>query len=180
MEFLVVYATVEGHTQKIAESIAKRIEDKGTNVRLVPATERIADLKLDDYAGVIFAAPVYQQRHPDEFINLIKAHAEQARHVPTALVSVSISAAFPDGHDDARAYVDRLEQATGWQPQAVHLAAGALRIGGYDFFQEQIIRHVVLKDRAPNLIEGHHDFTDWDALGAFIDDFVGKAGTGTL
>jgi menaquinone-dependent protoporphyrinogen oxidase len=55
-----------------------------------------------------------------------------------------------------------------------------LRYDKYDFFQEQIIRHVVLKDRAPDVIDGDHDFTDWDALGAFVDDFTGKAGTGAV
>ena len=100
--------------------------------------------------------------------------------MPSALVSVSLSAAFPDGRAEAEGYADRLVRATGWQPTAVHLAAGALRYDKYDFFQEQIIRHVVLKDRAPDVIDGDHDFTDWDALGAFVDDFTGKAGTGAV
>lgn len=180
MQFLIVYATVDGHTRQIAEFIQKRIEGKGASVRLVEAAARIRDLHLGDYTGFIAASPVHQQSHAEDLTTFIKAHAAESGSIPSALVSVSLSAAFPGGGADAQSYVDRLVEATGWKPTAVHLAAGALRYDSYDFFQEQIIRHVVLKDRAPDVIEGNHEFTDWEALGAFVDDFTGKAGTGAV
>jgi menaquinone-dependent protoporphyrinogen oxidase len=180
MQFLIVYATVEGHTRRIAEFIKERIEAKGVGTCLLAAGERVRDLHLGDYTGFIAASPVHQQTHAEDLIAFLKAHAAETGGVPSALVSVSLSAAFPDGRAEAEGYADRLVRATGWQPNAVHLAAGALRYDKYDFFQEQIIRHVVLKDRAPDVIDGDHDFTDWDALGAFVDDFTGKAGTGAV
>jgi menaquinone-dependent protoporphyrinogen oxidase len=180
MQFLIVYATVGGHTRRIAEFIKGRIEEKGGATRLLAAGERVPDLHLGDYTGFIAASPVQQQTHAEDLIAFLKAHAAETGSIPSALVSVSLSAAFADGRSEAQGYVDRLVRATGWQPTAVHLAAGALRFDSYDFFQEQIIRHVVLKDRAPDVIEGDHDFTDWEALGAFVDDFIGKAGTGAV
>jgi menaquinone-dependent protoporphyrinogen oxidase len=180
MEFLVIYASESGQTRRIAEFSAERAEAKGANARLIEASARIPDLKFSDYTGVIVAGPVYQQRHPEDLISLVKAHAGDAARVPSAFISVSLAAAFPDGDAETQEYVDRFLRATGWQPTAVHRAAGALHFERYDFFQEQIIRHVVLKDRPADIVEGKNEFTDWDALGSFLDDFIGKAGTGAV
>ena len=74
-----------------------------------------------------------------------------------------------------RSYLDHLLEFTGWKPTATHLAAGALRYDEYDYFKEQIIRHVVLRGLGTADVTGDHDFTDWKALGRFVDDFVRAA-----
>jgi menaquinone-dependent protoporphyrinogen oxidase len=180
MEFLVIYASEGGQTRRIADYIVERIEAKGGTAHLIEASARIPDLKFSDYAGVIVAGPVYQQRHPEDLISLVKAHAAEVASVPSAFVSVSLAAAFPDGETESQDYVDRFLHATNWEPSAIHRAAGALRFERYDFFQEQIIRHVVLKDRGADMVEGNNEFTDWDALADFLDDFIGKFGAGAI
>ncbi len=171
MKCLVFYGTAEGHTLKIARNISEMIESAGHEVRLQDAYKRVADIEFGEFDAFVAAAPVHQQRHPDAVIDFIKVHAASLNALPSALVSVSLAAAFEDGHRDAQAYVDRLLERTGWRPTTVHLAAGALNPEKYDYFQEQIIRHVVLKDREPDEIVGDHDFTDWDALAQFVKDF---------
>ncbi len=171
MKCLVFFGTEEGHTLKIAQSISKQLQVGGHEVRLHNAAQSVAGLDLNTLDAFVTAAPVHQQRHPDAVIDFLKLHADNFTFMPSALVSVSLSAAFESGMAEAQMYVDRLLERTGWKPTAVHLAAGALRYEKYDYFQEQIIRHVVLKDRAPERIEGDHDFTNWDALAQFIGDF---------
>lgn len=97
MEFLVIYASESGHTRRIAEFAVERVKAKGASARLIEASARIPDLKFSDYTGVVIAGPVYQQRHPEDLISLVKAHAADAANVPSAFVSVSLAAAFPDG-----------------------------------------------------------------------------------
>jgi menaquinone-dependent protoporphyrinogen oxidase len=172
MKCLVLYGTAEGHTLKIAKFISERTESAGHEAHLHDASAPDLDLELGGFDAFIAAAPVHQQRHPDAVIDCLKAYAESLNALPSALVSVSLSAAFEDGLEEAQMYVDRLLERTAWHPTAVHLAAGALRYEKYDYFQEQIIRHIVLKDRAPEQIEGEHEFTNWEALAEFIDDYV--------
>ena len=172
MKCLVFYGTADGHTLKIARSIFEQIRAAGHDVLLRDASKRVSELDLGELDAFIAAAPVHQERHHDSVVEFLKVYSGVLSALPSALVSVSLSAAFEGGQADAQAYVDRLLERTGWQPKAVYLAAGALRYEKYDYFQEQIIRHVVLKDRAPEQIEGDHDFTDWDALARFIDGFV--------
>ena len=172
MKCLVFFSTAEGHTLKIAQSISEQLQVGGHDVLLHDASKSVTDLDLSELDAFVAAAPVHQQRHPDAVIDFLKLHAESLTFMPSALVSVSLSAAFVSGMAEAQMYADRLLERTGWKPTAVHLAAGALRYEKYDYFQEQIIRHIVLKDRAPERIEGDQDFTNWDALAHFIDGFM--------
>lgn len=174
MSFLIVYGTSDGHTRKIAQAIAGQIKPSAS-VRLLDIATPVDDLDLSAYEGVIVAGPVHQQRHPEEIINFAKAHAAQLSTMRSALVSVSLAASYDGGQAEAQGYADRLCNVTGWTPTAIHLAGGALRFTHYDFFQEQIIRHVVLKDRAPAKIEGDQEFTDWEALEAFVAAFISRA-----
>jgi len=41
------------------------------------------------------------------------------------------------------------------------LVAGALRFDEYDYFKQQIVEHVVLKDHQTNQPKGDYEFTDW-------------------
>lgn len=175
MKILVVFESFEGHTGKIARAVADRLLASNVNADVLDATVRPIELNPTRYDAVIVAAPVHQRHHPDTILNFILAHSEDLAARPTALISVSLAAAFPDGKADARSYVETLVKDCKWQPTMVHLAAGALRNSEYDFFQEQIIRHVVLRDRAPDQVVGDQEFTDWDALGSFVDDFVAQS-----
>jgi len=174
MRCAVIFGTVEGQTRKIAEVVAESLQDAGHEVVMSDVSEKGQDLALAESNLALIAAPVHQQRHPDDIINFAKANADQLNEMASALISVSMSAALPDGEAEARSYVDRLLSTTGWQPRATHLAAGALRYTEYDFFQEQIIRHIVLKGHDLDDIKGDHVFTDWDALKRFVDQLIAK------
>ena len=56
------------------------------------------------------------------------------------------------------------------------LLGGALRFADYDYFQEQIVKYVVMKRGASVSTERDHEFTDWNALEKFVDGFLEAAG----
>ena len=102
MKCLVFYGTAEGHTLKIAKSITEQFGAAGHDVRLHDASKRTADLDLSDFNAFLAAAPVHQQRHPDTVIDFLKVHADSLNALPSALVSVSLSAAFEGGLVEAQ------------------------------------------------------------------------------
>jgi menaquinone-dependent protoporphyrinogen oxidase len=55
------------------------------------------------------------------------------------------------------------------------LAAGALKYSEYDFFKEQIIRHIVMAGRQIPSDQKDWEFTDWAALDSFIAEFLQSA-----
>ena len=170
MKVLILYASEEGHTGRIARFIEDEVKAVGHEVELMDADDP-AGLSFEDTGAVILAAPVHQRRHPRNFEALVSAYSESLNELKTLLVSVSLSAAFAEGLEEAREYVVEMKMRTGLEPDAEILVAGAIRTSHYDFFAMQVVRHVVLRDRDidPNLNE--HVFTDWSALSKDISTF---------
>jgi menaquinone-dependent protoporphyrinogen oxidase len=65
-----------------------------------------------------------------------------------------------------------MEMRTGFDPTQETRVAGAVRLGSYDYFQSQIVRHVALKGHDVELTDGIREFTDCDALASTIATFL--------
>jgi len=175
MKTLIVYGTTEGQTRKIAERTAAHVRERGHHVELRDAASLASDSDLDTFRAFIIAASVHQERHQDAVINFVIAHHELLNTRPSAFISVSLSAVLEDERKEAQKYVDRFVSVTGWKPRVTLLLGGALRFTNYDYFQEQIIKFIVMKRGGAVSTERDHEFTDWDALAKFVDGFLETA-----
>ena len=172
MKVLIVYTTTEGQTRKISDHIAGQLRDAGHEVSIRHCADWQSDFHIGEFDRVIVAGSVHQRRHQRELEIFVPAHLSELSAKPTLFISVSLSAAYPDGMAEAQAYVDEFLAGAKWKPSATLLVAGALRYDEYDYFMEQIVRHVVLKDREAAGTRGQHEFTDWDALSEEVNAFV--------
>jgi len=175
MNVLIVYGTTEGQTRKIAEWAATRIRELGHQVELRDSASLASDSDLETFRAFIVAASVHQERHQDAVINFVIAHHELLNTRPSAFISVSLSAVLEDERTEAQKYVDRFVSVTGWKPRVTLLLGGALRFTDYDYFQEQIVKFIVMKRGDDVSTERDHEFTDWDALAKFVDGFLEAA-----
>lgn len=175
MNLLIVYGTTEGQTRKVAERMATDIRGRGHQVELLDSAKFTPDLKLGHFDAFVIAASVHQEHHQEAVTTFVFAHHDLLSGKPSALVSVSLSAAL-EGHEAAaQKYVDRFVSVTGWQPRMTLLLGGALRFTKYDYFQEQFVKFVVMKGEDPGP-EQDHEFTDWNALAGFTDRFLATIG----
>ena len=55
------------------------------------------------------------------------------------------------------------------------LLGGALRFTEYDYFQEQIIKFIVMKRSGVPSTAADREFTDWDTLAGFVNGFLETA-----
>lgn len=173
MKLLIAFGTTEGQTRKIAERIAARLQGKGHQAELYDTDRRPRDKHVGDFDAIVVAASVHQRVHQDSIKDFVTAHLPQLQSRPSAFISVSLSSAFPDGQSEAQGYIDDFLASANWQPKHCLKAAGALRYSEYDYFKEQIIKHVVLKGRSDDIHTGRdHEFTDWALIKQFIDQFV--------
>jgi menaquinone-dependent protoporphyrinogen oxidase len=172
MKVLIAYASSEGQTRKIAERVAARVQKLGSDARLFDTATTFVDLHMDLYERVIVAASVHQQQHQESIEVFITAKLAELQRKPTLFLSVSLSAAFSEGLAEAQKYVDALLSNTGWKPTKSLLIAGALRYAEYDYFKDQIVQYIVLKDRKIEGPKGDHEFTNWTALISAVDAFV--------
>jgi menaquinone-dependent protoporphyrinogen oxidase len=171
MTILIIYSTIEGQTGKIVQFIQSKLEGAGHDVRLVDAEDKMVELSFDGVDKVILAAPVHERRHPKSFEFLVTTDRDALKARQTLMLSVSLKAAFSQTCEEAQDFLDEMKLRTGLQPDAEMLVAGAVHPGYYDYYAEQILRHVILQGQD---VDPHteHEFTDWDALEKGVTAFV--------
>ena len=175
MSLLIAYATIEGQTGRIARFLAERARDAGVEVILADTRDRMEPIQMEGVERVVLAAPVHERRHPEGFEVFVAAQKGALAEVPTLFLSVSLSAAFAGKREEAQEYVDEMELRTGFAADRTELVAGAVGAVSYDYFEREVLRHVVMKDSDIDP-DGPHDFTDWEALGKTFDGFLSATG----
>ena len=134
---LISFATTEGQTRKIAERISANLRERGYEAKLYDTAVRRGVPEVGALDAVIVAASIHEGHHQDSAINFAFAHRDQLVRKPSAFVSVSLSAAMPNGQAEAQHYVDRFVATTGWSPAKTLLLGGALRWSECDYFQRR-------------------------------------------
>lgn len=176
MKILVLYATTDGQTRKIARFCADGLFALGHTVELASA-EEAEPLDLARFDRAILAGSVHLGHLQKSLVELARAHAGPLNHMPTLMLQVSLSAAGEDAEE--RADLDRIAKAfaqeTGWTPGAVHHIAGAFTFTGYDFFRSLAMRYIAMQKG--QAVDPHEDreYTDWAALSALLRDWAGQA-----
>ena len=172
MKILVVYGTTEGHTRKICERVEEDLKAKGHDTVLQNTSRWQENFQVESYDKLVIAGSVHAKKHQRDLEMFAIANREKMKAKPTLFLSVSLSAAFPGGEEEAQSYIDTFAEYTGWTPTRTLAVAGALRYDEYDYFMEQIVQHVVLEGRDQDQEEGDREFTDWDGLMSTVDEFV--------
>jgi len=175
VKVLIVYGTTEGQTRKIAERAGVRARERDHEVEIHNGASLAPAFDLAGFDAIIVAASVHQEYHQERISDFVMAHLEQMASKPTAFISVSLSAVLDYARDEAQAYVDRFVAATHWRPQDTLLLGGAVRGSEYDYFQRQIIKFIVMKRGEIADTTRDYEFTDWNALAGFVDDFLAAA-----
>lgn len=173
MHVLIVFATIEGQTGKIARFVDNEVRKAGHSTTLADLSGGAQAVIPDGTAAAILAAPVHERRHPKPFEAYLRENGAALSHLRTMIVSVSLNAAFPEGQDEAQDYLTEMEMRTGFRPDRELLAAGAIRSGRYDYLAAMVVRHVVMRGRDYDPSAEIHEFTDWLALASGIRDFIG-------
>jgi menaquinone-dependent protoporphyrinogen oxidase len=176
MNILVLYGTTEGQTRKIARFIADRLAARGHVTMLIDAAETEPGFDLHAFDAAVVAASLHAGHYQSAVTNFARRHHATLNAMPTAFVSVSLSAASddPDDLDGLARCVADFEHHTQWAPREVHHAAGAFRFSQYDFLKRWAMKYIAYRKGQPTDTSKDYELTDWDALGAFVDGFAAK------
>lgn len=172
-DLLIVYGTVEGQTRKICEYLATEAESLGFKTSMYEAAGVPPGLDYGRFTKIIVAASVHIERHQQSVVNFVKAHRAELERVPTAFVSVSLSAAGDaEERYDAWAYTRQFSEETHWRPPAVHVVAGALRFTKEDFFKRWAMKRLAKDKRRHTHNDQDYEYTDWVDLDVFLKGFL--------
>ena len=172
MNVLIAYATTEGHTEKIARFVEVVLSGEGISAELDNVGQLSGGQPVSSFDKVIVAGSVHSAKHQADIENFVFAHREHLNNIPALFLSVSLAAAFSDNLQDAEGYVDTFTNATGWEPTARVLVAGAIKPGEYGWFEESKLMEGDLASHLTEDLQEEREFTDWDALAQAVVGFV--------
>lgn len=170
---LILYATTEGHTARIVERIAQRLQDQGHAVEVLGADAGPLALDRALYDGVIIGASIHYGRHPRYLHTLVRRFREVLAAKPGAFFSVSLSAGGPGAKPQtAQRYLQTFLRQVGWRPQQTATFAGALSYSKYGVFKRLLMRLIVGVAGGDINPARDYEYTDWDAVERFADAFA--------
>jgi menaquinone-dependent protoporphyrinogen oxidase len=181
MRILIVHGSTQGQTRKIAEFAAERWRDQGHDVAVFDAALIASTLDPLGYDVTLVAASLHAGTYQPAVVRFVRDHAPPLASVPSAFISVSLSAAGNDAGDLAG--LKHAEEAffarTGWHPAHVHHAAGALAYTQYNVVVRWFMKRFARARGASVDASRDYEFTDYTALAEFLDAFLVIAGQPT-
>jgi menaquinone-dependent protoporphyrinogen oxidase len=171
---LVVYATKEGQTGKIARHITGTLRLAGHSVQLVDADHSRGPIPLERFQAVFVGAPIHAGGYPRSVVRFARAQRALLERVPSAFFSVGLAVASrtSDGRAQTLPLVEKFMKQTGWRPTRVELVAGALQYSKYNFLIRFVMRRISAKEGGDTDTLHDYEYTDWPALDRFALDFV--------
>jgi menaquinone-dependent protoporphyrinogen oxidase len=172
---LVIYASAEGQTARVAERIAARLRRDGHAVDVRPIEAGADGPDPAAYDGILVGASVHFGRHPETIARFVQTRRPALQSRPSGFFSLSLSAGGPAARPaDARDYVEAFLAATGWQPDLRASFGGALRYSGYPAWKRFVMRRIMRSAGGDTDTSRDHEYTDWQAVDALAGDFSAR------
>jgi menaquinone-dependent protoporphyrinogen oxidase len=174
---VVVYATRQGQTEKIARRIAAALQSRGHTVDLRDADRGAAAMDLARFDLAFVGAPVHAGGYPRSVVRFVRANLDFLQRVPSAFFSVGLAIASrtSDGRAQTLPLVEAFVRRTGWRPRRVELVAGALTYSKYNLVVRWVMRRIAAKEGGDTDTSRDYEYTDWTAVDRFALEFVGSA-----
>jgi menaquinone-dependent protoporphyrinogen oxidase len=170
---LVAYATTEGTCRDLARHIGGRVEAAGHHA-LTAAVEDSFDQVVAAADAVLLIGSVHLGQHKPALAAFVREHGKRIGRMPSAFLSVSLSAADPATREEAVGYLDVFLAEVGWTPTSSETVAGDLRYSRYGPLKRLFMRFMAGRKGLPTDTRRDHDLTDYEALDRFVDGFLGE------
>ena len=174
---LLLYASVEGQTELIADRVAHTLREKGHSVDMLPADTDPARFDAATYDGVIVGASIHYGHHPAYLRALVRRQRGVFEARPNAFFSVSLSAGGPRPKPAAaQRYIDKFLRKTGWRPQLVASFAGAVKYSLYGPIKRRVMIVFVGLGGGETDTSRDYEYTDWKVVEGFAGEFAQRLG----
>lgn len=170
---LILYSSVDGHTQEICQRIAHQIETQQHSVTLLSidamAANNTGTISLAEFDKIVIGASIRYGKHRKNVGQFIHQYKTLLNSKPCAFFSVNLVARKAEKNTpDSNPYLQKLLTESDWQPQLKGVFAGKVDYQQYRFFDRQMIRMIMWMTKGPTALDSVIDYTDW----AKVDDFA--------
>lgn len=170
---LIIYATVDGHTKKIAETIAK---DWLGEVDVIPFEEFESYARKDQVTEIVIGSSIRYGHYNKDLIELIRKNRDWLASIDSSFFSVNLTARKPGKDDPANSpYIHKFLKKTGWVPDHIAMFAGQLAYPKYRFIDKQMIRLIMKITGGCTDGVSTIEYTNWDEVARFAKTISGRA-----
>lgn len=176
MNILILYATFEGQTAKIAEHMAGILRNKGHQVTTQSDEQLPADFSIEKFDAAILGGSIHMGHYAKHFKKFVEQHRDWLNSNPTAFFTVcmAIHSKIPESQQEAAAFGDNFMNKTAWQASMAATFAGAVKYTQYNFVTRFIMKRISKKEGGSTDTSTDHEYTDWEAVGHFAEQFAEK------
>ena len=161
---LVVYATQEGQTARVAAHVATALRGAGHSVELHEARPEIPTPDLGGSDAIAVGASVHYGHHPAHLRRLLRRQRPALTSRPGAFFSVSLSV--------QEKYAETLLREVAWRPDRVASFAGALPYSRYGPLKRLLVRSFAAVGGRDTDTSRDYEYTDWDSVAHFAETFA--------
>lgn len=169
---LVVYATTDGHTAKVAENISQIAREAGHQVEVADCAGLPGDFSLAPYDGVILGGSVRYGRHQKTIKRFAKRHRAELVAKHSAFFSVSGAASSPTDRPQAERLAQQFLARVGWKPDLVAVFGGAILFTKYGPVTRLMMKMIAKKHGADTDTSRDFEYTDWSSVRSFVEAFL--------
>jgi len=174
VHILIVFASTEGHTRKLADFVASKLFAVGHQVVAHSAHDAPVQPDPAAFERVFLLGSLHYGRYQAPLVRYAHTHVASLNRAPSAFISVSLSAAGQEPADrkGLQGALDRFVEATGWTPRAVHHAAGAFAFSRYGWLKSLMMRWIARRRGLRLDPQQDYDLTDYERLASFAHNFA--------
>jgi menaquinone-dependent protoporphyrinogen oxidase len=172
MNWLIVFATNQDQSAKVAQRIARDLSSFGDEVDLYSAAALPMALGVAGYDAVIVGASAHAGPCRRAVRQFIDEHLVELGRMPSAFYSISLSeeCSDPTNRPRSQAACDTLLEETGWQPDLVAVFAGP---NPRARASSRLVQRVVRRGRQPDDVVSEnagYQYFDWHPVTTFARD----------
>ena len=173
MNILILYATMEGQTAKVAEWMADVLRNKGHQVTTRCGEHLPADFDTGSFEAAILGGSIHMGHFPRYLKNFISQHRDWLDNVPSAFFTVcmGINSQQTKSRQEAAAYGEEFFKETNWHPALTTTFAGAVKYTQYNFVTRFIMKMISRREGGSTDTSRDHEYTDWDLVARFTEQF---------
>ncbi|OQX36649.1 MAG: hypothetical protein B0D91_08655 [Oceanospirillales bacterium LUC14_002_19_P2] len=167
-QHLLLYASRDGQTEKIAHVIASELKQCGQTVECLSLEEGTAHFNLDQYDSILIGSPIRYGHHLPEVFDFIRQHETFLNQHPSGFFSVNLTARKPEkNRPETNSYLQKFLGKITWKPGMTGVMAGSLLYSRYRWFDRVMIQ-LIMKITGGNTDTSKDiEYTDWDAVQQF-------------
>lgn len=174
--FLIGYATREGQTQKVAETIAETGRAMGVDVDLV----RVQDIEMPlagKYDGVALGGSIHMGKFEHELVAFVAEYWAELEQMHASFFGLCLTAAADDREaaEEIHRYLTHFEEQTLWMPAFSAVFAGAIKYRTYGFIKRWMVKKIAADIHLDTDTSRDWEYTDWNGVEAFAEDAIGHA-----